>query len=85
MKEPTIESVRDEVRQAVYWTLFRGLAAEADGHENLKDFSQQRAIFMLEFGVNAGLLTADEANEWLDAVWERTPLAEPFMKYCAKK
>jgi hypothetical protein len=81
----SLDRVRDEVRNAVYWTLFRSLAAEFDGLPGDKRLGQNRAVFMLEFGVNAGLISPVEANEWLDAVWERKPLAEPFMKYCGRE
>ncbi len=80
--EPTIEKIREEVRNAVYWTLFRGLAGEIEGRSEDKGIAQNRACFMLEFGVNCKLITPVEANEWLDAVWEREALAIPFMKYC---
>ena len=82
--EPTIEKVRDELRMAIYWTLFRGLAGEIEGRTEDKSIAQNRACFLLEFGVNCKLITPTEANEWLDAVWERVALATPFMKYREK-
>ncbi len=84
-KSPTIDSIRLAARLAVYWTVFHGLAMGIENRPKDKEELQNRACFMLEFAVKAGLLPPDEGNEWLDAVWGKTPLAAPFMKYCGEE
>ncbi len=77
----TIEEIRDELRDAIFFTLFHTCAAGIEGMKSLIEVGRQKAIGFIEFGVNARLITPEEGNEWLDAVWDRTPSGVVWEKY----
>ena len=76
----SLDSVRGEIRNAIFHTQFAGLAIKHDDDEEGEERRQQ-ACRLLEFGVNSGLLAPDEGNDWLDAIWDRRPLATVAKKY----
>lgn len=76
-KPVTVDSVRDELRNAIFWTVFQGGPWDTKAQQDLR----QRACAFAEFGVRAGLMGQEEGNEWLDAVWGRKTLAEVGEKY----
>lgn len=82
MIDPTIDSVRKEIREAIFWTIFQATDLIAPGG---KDLGQQKAIGHIEFAARACLISSDEANEWLDAVWDRKSLAEVSSKCMEEK
>lgn len=83
MKEPTIESVRKELRAAIFWTGFHAEAAKIEGNASRETTCRQGTCGFVEFGVNSGLLTVEEGNEWLDGIWRREGKAVGlvWMKY----
>lgn len=77
----TVDSVRRELRDAIFWTLFHGVAADIELRKNDKELCRQKAIGFIEFGVNSKLITPDEGNDWLDAVWTRKSCGDVLRKY----
>jgi MOSC domain-containing protein YiiM len=78
---PTLDSVREELRTAIFQCIFYRTGFEIEQRNEEKEIAQQRACGFITFVVQSGLITPDEGNEWLDAVWERQPLAKVSMKY----
>lgn len=76
-----VDAVRGELRNAIFWMKFMANGTKAEGRGAETDDLKQRACAFVEFGVRAGLIPPAEGNEWLDAVWDRTPLADVMEKY----
>jgi len=81
MSELTVDVIREEVRNAVFFTLFHATAEQIEGRNQGKAELQRRACFFLEFACKIKLITPQEGNDWLDAVWERAVLGDIAQKY----
>ncbi len=79
----SVEQVSKECRSAIFGTMFHTFAADAEGNKENVKIGRSKAIGFCQFGVASGLLSPDEGNEWLDAIWERKALAEVNLKYNA--
>lgn len=77
----SIDDVRKELRNAIFWTNFQVSAAEVNNNESRIELCRQGASSFAEFGVRAGLIPIDEGNDWLDAIWGRKTPAEVALKY----
>lgn len=81
MSEPTVDSIRDELRQAIFWTQFQAGGYEMQGQKEQHHVMQQGACAFVEFGTRTNLLTPEEGNDWLDAIWGRQVPAKVLLKY----
>lgn len=77
----SIDEIRKELRNAIFWSNFQVSAAEVNNDKSRIDLCRQGASSFAEFGVRSGLISLDEGNEWLDAIWGRKVPAEVALKY----
>ncbi len=80
---PTVDSIRDELRRAIFGCIFGAAGLGIEHRKTEQGESQQKACAFAAFGARTGLLTEDEGNDWLDAVWGRKLLpkvAELYMR-----
>lgn len=76
----SIDAVRSESRRAIFFSMF---GAEFDPEER-KEQRRQMACSFTEFGVSAGLISPDEGNEWLGAIWAKAdaaPIGKVWQKW----
>lgn len=78
---PTVDSVRMELRRAIFLACFHATHAKIIGDAAHKNTCQQGACSFAEFGVLSGLFSTEEGNEWLDVIWEREPMEYMITKY----
>lgn len=77
----TVDSVRTELRRAIFWVSFMSTGMEIEQRTEEQKNACVTAQNLATFGVNAGLFTPEEGNEWLDAIYGRKLLAEVATKY----
>lgn len=81
-KTPTIDSVRSELRNAIFWMVWRRNLGEINGNSDQLKEAQQRACSFVEFGSRSGLFDQEEANTWLDCLLRGVgSVAEVMQKY----
>ena len=81
MSEPTIDDIRTELRHAIFNCIFIGTGYKIEGQDVPHEQCQQKACAFAQFGVRTKLITPEEGNDWLDAVWERKVLADVAEKW----
>lgn len=72
----SIDRVRTELRDALFWTTFRMISMRLEENTDKVFAMRQKAIGFAEFGVKSGLIDPTEGNHWLDVIWERKSLGE---------
>lgn len=82
--EPTIESVRLELRNAIAQFAFWGGADKAGGDKRIAAVNRDVAYNLTNFGVNAGLIEREERDEWIAALDGKQVLAVVVVKYLAR-
>jgi hypothetical protein len=78
----SIDAIRDELRRAIWGTAFGGTMHKINQDAAMHDLCQQRSCAFAHFGVEAGLIAPDEANEWMDGIWGKTAMGLIVLKYC---
>lgn len=78
---PTVDSIRREVRDAIFQTLFYSTMYKIESRSEEDELCRQRAGGFVALGMNTGLFSVEEGNDWLDAMWGRKVLADVVLKY----
>lgn len=80
---PTVDDIRKELRDAIFWTIFRSYGADFEPDEVAKKVGRVIPQIMTEFGTRSKLLTPAEGNDWLDVIYARNgaTLADIGKKY----
>ncbi len=71
VKNPTLESVREELRSALLMTGFDAVHRKVAGQEQATIIMKQTAHNLAAFGGNCGLISAEEATDWIAAFDEK--------------
>lgn len=79
--EPTIDSVREELRGGIFQCLFMSCGLGIERRDAESDSANLAAQNFATFGVNSKLLTLEEANEWLDVAKGSRVLGDVALKY----
>lgn len=69
--EPSLTSVTTRLRHAIMWMFAHEFLGELSSDETTQETARQCACNFVAFGANARLMTTDECNDWLDAIWKR--------------
>jgi hypothetical protein len=81
MSELSIDSIREELRRAIFWSAFQATAHKIEGQKDAELGLTQKACGFTEFGVATKLFAPAEGNDWLDAIWGRKTLASVALQY----
>lgn len=72
--QPTVDSIRDDLRGAISQIALYATMYSMEGQEREKEIGCMSADNLARFGVNCGLITAEEYKEWHGAIHKNDPL-----------
>lgn len=82
--ELTIESIREDLRGAMFMTHFGIALSEVNGDSAGADSKKQQVANFAIFGVNSKLISVDEGNDWLDVALRGRNVVEVSEKWEGK-
>ncbi len=76
-----IDEIRGELRDAIFWSSFQSSGYMYESDPQKAAIMNHTASMFVEFGKRSGLFNEEEANDWLDGIQSRRPLADILFKY----
>lgn len=81
VNEPTLDSVREEIRKTIFFHLFAAEESRRCGYRRESEDSRSKAFDLIAFAGRCGLLTMQEGQDWSHAVEGAVPVRQIAEKY----